>query len=505
MADYKYGTYLPTDYDKIDNPDNLDIAGYPKDTVSSSDSVYTKLLNKLKPTTGLDLSETNPYGFAKTPTVKDLASVERPNVFQNTSIPRRYSDLMPSQIQYTRAQTPTIKNLPSTTTLPEAAPLGQATTRTTTSATTQPAMQAMKSPGLFDWFKNLTKQDKRALSVGLLSTGLGLMSAAGRTSNTPISTFGLFGDAGQQGLNTYMATKDMDETRALRNAYLGLAEKQGEREQGRLGLEQEKVDVEQRKYAAEDVSKEAKYMEEKRDKEYKNWTDREAVMIKKLLPGERGDALSLTIASARQDKNSEELRSSISIIEDELAKPGREQDKKDWYELQRRINNELKLGASALPNAQGYEREPTESEDTFFKDNPHVAGMATEDDKVIINKYSDRTPREKEAVKRLEISRIFMKQDNIVPDFELTDKQKEFFEKAAKVQKGGLLYKDNPVAAKQSLVSRIIVGDPSAQDVTPEQKAFAEKVKKQMDAKFQTTGGLGLSQPTQKEYLQYLK
>ena len=35
-----------------------------------------------------------------------------------------------------------------------------------------------------------------------------------------------------------------------------------------------------------------------------------------------------------------------------------------------------------------------EGEDKYFKENPHVAGMAAEDDRIIMNPYSKLTERE---------------------------------------------------------------------------------------------------------------
>ena len=79
-------------------------------------------------------------------------------------------------------------------------------------ANTTTSNVAFQKPAFGDFFKNLGKDKKDALNMALLSTGLNLMASAGRTSDRPISTFGLFGEAGLQGAGTYQS--------ALRNARL---------------------------------------------------------------------------------------------------------------------------------------------------------------------------------------------------------------------------------------------------------------------------------------------
>jgi hypothetical protein len=130
---------------------------------------------------------------------------------------------------------------------------------------------------------------------------------------------------------------------------------------------------------------------------------------------------------------------------------------------------------TATFNTLGYPvRKPYESEDKYFKANPNVAGMATEDGAVILNPYSTLSDTEKQAVALNEAYRLYMRENKIVPKFELTEEQKKFFT--------GSEYANNPDAAKQTIVARILSGDPSAK-ATARQQAEAKKIADQQKQK----------------------
>ena len=113
-------------------------------------------------------------------------------------------------------------------------------------------------------------------------------------------------------------------------------------------------------------------------------------------------------------------------------------------------------------------RKPYDTELSYFKNNPTVAGMATEDNKIILNPYSKNTSKEQQAVAKNEAVRLFMNLQNIVPSFDLTEEQQKFFK--------GSAYEKDPVAAKQTIISRILSGDPSAKNVTEEQMKAAKEI-----------------------------
>lgn len=92
-------------------------------------------------------------------------------------------------------------------------------------------------------------------------------------------------------------------------------------------------------------------------------------------------------------------------------------------------------------------------EDEYFKTNPHVAGMASESNDVILNPYSSPDVN-RDAVARNEALRLHMRERGIVPSFEVTPEQSQSFR--------GTAYGSNPDAMKQTIAARIYSGDPSA-------------------------------------------
>jgi len=118
-------------------------------------------------------------------------------------------------------------------------------------------------------------------------------------------------------------------------------------------------------------------------------------------------------------------------------------------------------------------REPYKGELSYFKNNPNVAGMATEDNKIILNPFSKNSPEEQQAVAKNEAIRLFMKVLNVAPEFELTKDQKEFFKNTA--------YAKDPMNARRTILARILTNDPSAGFLTKEQeeaaKALVEQIK----------------------------
>ena len=113
-------------------------------------------------------------------------------------------------------------------------------------------------------------------------------------------------------------------------------------------------------------------------------------------------------------------------------------------------------------------RAPEEGELAFFKKKPEVAGMATEDNKIILNPFSKNSQAEQQAVAQNEALRLFMNKTNFTPTFDLTDEQKEFFK--------GTAYAKDQDAARQTILARILTGDPSAKQATPEQIKAAQEL-----------------------------
>lgn len=111
------------------------------------------------------------------------------------------------------------------------------------------------------------------------------------------------------------------------------------------------------------------------------------------------------------------------------------------------------------------DRAPYPSESAYFASNRQTAGMAAEDDKVVMNPHSGLSPVEKESVRNNEMARILMRQTGIKPSFSLTDKQIENLK--------GTAYADaTDQDRKETIAARLLSGDPSAGEPTPEQESF---------------------------------
>jgi len=105
-------------------------------------------------------------------------------------------------------------------------------------------------------------------------------------------------------------------------------------------------------------------------------------------------------------------------------------------------------------------------EDKFFSDRKEVAGMAAEDDTIILNPYSSLSKQQLGSVAQNEALRLKMRKENFTPSIDITDKQKAFFK--------GTEYEKNPKAMRQTIFARIYSRDSSAM-ATPEQKQALNK------------------------------
>lgn len=117
-------------------------------------------------------------------------------------------------------------------------------------------------------------------------------------------------------------------------------------------------------------------------------------------------------------------------------------------------------------NTLGYKsRRPYESEKQYFKQNKNVGGMATEENKSILNPYNNLSNREKKFVKSNEALRLYNRNNvnSLNRDWDLTNKQYEYFRN----------YSPNIKDIKDTIISRIITQDPSALDYTDKQKNSA--------------------------------
>jgi hypothetical protein len=115
-------------------------------------------------------------------------------------------------------------------------------------------------------------------------------------------------------------------------------------------------------------------------------------------------------------------------------------------------------------------RKPQPSEDRYFFENPHVGGMAAEDNAVIINPYSKLSEDEMRAVEMNERARIMMRTNpDLRPAFSLTPEQMKAF---------AAYGSDDDRRA--TVAARVMTGDPSAGRPTQEQQMFADMLRKRM-------------------------
>ena len=119
-----------------------------------------------------------------------------------------------------------------------------------------------------------------------------------------------------------------------------------------------------------------------------------------------------------------------------------------------------------MPIPKDLFRNPYESEINYFKSNPTVGGMATEDNKIIINPFSSLSDQEKNSVSLNEYGSILIRTvPNLKPTFKLTKDQENFLNSNS--------YKNsNEQDRLDTIAGRLLSGDPSAGTPTIEQLKF---------------------------------
>jgi hypothetical protein len=101
-------------------------------------------------------------------------------------------------------------------------------------------------------------------------------------------------------------------------------------------------------------------------------------------------------------------------------------------------------------------------EDSYFKANPQTAGMATDDNYVILNPYSNLSPQQLSNVQANEAARLYMREFG-TPNVSLTNEQQSNL--------AGTNYKDaDEEARKATILARILSKDSSGGIPTLEQQ-----------------------------------
>jgi hypothetical protein len=115
-------------------------------------------------------------------------------------------------------------------------------------------------------------------------------------------------------------------------------------------------------------------------------------------------------------------------------------------------------------------RPPMKGELDYFKKNPSVAGMASEDNAVVLNPFSTLTPDEMQSVLLNEAARVVMRNPDFIPNFKLTKDQEKFLK--------GTTYKEaTEIDKAATIAARLLSGDPSAGEPTEEQLSFVNKLR----------------------------
>lgn len=132
-----------------------------------------------------------------------------------------------------------------------------------------------------------------------------------------------------------------------------------------------------------------------------------------------------------------------------------------------------------MPSAKtvyGYEiRDPYPAELGYFRRNQGVAGMAAEDGRIVLNPESGLSPEEMQAVARNEAARLFIRQGKHRFTFDITPAQRRAFV--------GTPYEADDDALRATLLGRILSGDPSAGDITDDQRYWSQWLLNQLEAR----------------------
>jgi hypothetical protein len=114
------------------------------------------------------------------------------------------------------------------------------------------------------------------------------------------------------------------------------------------------------------------------------------------------------------------------------------------------------------------DRQPFASENEFFAANPHVGGMAAEDNRVAMNPFSPLGWAGRDAVRQNELARLLMRNDpQFKPDFSLTPEQTNFLDSNS-------YSTAQPDDRRETIAARHYSGDPSGGAITTEQQKFTD-------------------------------
>ena len=124
-------------------------------------------------------------------------------------------------------------------------------------------------------------------------------------------------------------------------------------------------------------------------------------------------------------------------------------------------------------------RKPTQSELDFFRSRPDIPGMASSDNKVIMNPFSTLSDAALDSVRLNEAARVFMRIHNIIPTFSITPEQESAFQSYG-----------SPLDIRSTIADRILSNDPSALSATDDQKMFVSRLSEKMGIPSSLSGAI---------------
>ena len=129
-----------------------------------------------------------------------------------------------------------------------------------------------------------------------------------------------------------------------------------------------------------------------------------------------------------------------------------------------------------LGQLAGLGRKPYPSELSYFQANPSVSGMATEDNRVTLNPFSNLSPQQYGAVGLNEAARLAMRNGNLQPSFALTPEQQLMLGKTTYANA-------NENDRMATIAARLLSGDSSAGSATQDQSEFIAALRAAMGLK----------------------
>jgi hypothetical protein len=123
-------------------------------------------------------------------------------------------------------------------------------------------------------------------------------------------------------------------------------------------------------------------------------------------------------------------------------------------------------------SVSGLVRQPYPSEAEFFRGRPDVSGMATEDNRIALNPNSPLSAQERNAVSVNEAARLAMRGYQ-QPAPALTPEQAQYLSTV----NNGAAYPGGEAAQRETMIARLLSGDPSAGQTSQQQQEYAAKIK----------------------------